>query len=160
LFEPNTVPPDRGVPAASKELQHGVNASPKPRRSNKIILTGVDKRTALGKRIVELKALFVEALGGVDAISAIKRMKVDEAAQLKALAELCRGDFMRDAKGNLDDIVRIERKAEHAVRALRIVEAAPKPPSLRDYITAKHGAGSDNEAVADNGADQDAEPPA
>ena len=44
-------------------------------------------------------------------------------------AEMARGDFMRDAKGSLDDIVRIERKASTAERALGIVERAAQPRS-------------------------------
>jgi hypothetical protein len=56
-----------------------------------------------------LTALYVEALGA-DALSPIKRLKVDAAAQLMALAEKARGDFMRDGVGNLD-----KRRPAHAV---------------------------------------------
>jgi hypothetical protein len=140
LFSPASPPPARAVLAASEKPRPAVNTSPKPRRSEKIILTGVDKRTALGKRIVELRALFLEALGGSDGLSPMKRLKVEQAAQLTALAELCRGDFMRDGAGTLDDLVRLERKADHALRALGIVEAAPKPPTVRDNIASRYPA--------------------
>lgn len=102
---------------------------PKPRRSRAIVLTRVDRRTALGKRIAELTALYVDALGGDD-LSPIKRLKVDAAAQLMVLAEKARGDYMRDGKGSLDDVVRIERKASAAERAPGIVERSTKPTTL------------------------------
>jgi hypothetical protein len=98
------------------------HAAQKPALSRALTLTRVDRRGRMGKRIAELRAIYVAALGGPDALSPIKRMRVDEAAQLKALAELARGDFMRDGKGSIDDIVRIERKASAAERVLGIVE--------------------------------------
>ena len=39
---------------------------------------------------------------------------------MKALAEQARGNYLRDGVGSLDNVVRIERRAEHAVRALRL----------------------------------------
>ena len=58
----------------------------------------------------------------------MRRLMVAEAAELKAVAELARGDYMRgNARGSLDDIVRLERRAEQAVRALGIIEAKRKP---------------------------------
>lgn len=101
------------------------SASPHRVQSRARKLTSVDRRTIIGKRIAELRDIYVTALNGLDAISPMKRLKVDEAAQLKALAEQARGDFMRDGKGSLDDIVRIERKAGAAERALGVVERPP-----------------------------------
>jgi len=123
------------------QASHAASGAPKRRRSRAIVLTRVDRRTALGKRIAELTALYLAALGGDAALSAMKRMKVGEAAQLKALAELARGDFMRDGKGSLDDIVRIERKANAAERALGIVETTTaKPSTTRDNLAARYPA--------------------
>ena len=56
----------------------------------------------------------------------LAKLKIDRAAQLTTIAELARGDFMRDSAGTLDDIVRLERKADQAVRALGIREAKPR----------------------------------
>ena len=110
-------------------------AARKPRRSRVVTLTRVDKRSCLGKRITELTKLYLAALGDAE-LSPIKRLRVAEAAQLKALAEKARGDFMRDGTGCLDDIVRIERKASAAERAVGIVERPPKPtPRLADIIS-------------------------
>jgi hypothetical protein len=109
--------------------------APKPRRSRKRTLTTVDRRTRVWKRIAELTALFTAALG-VEA-TPLRRMKIEQAAQLTALAEIARGRFMRNGDGTLDDIVRLERKADGAVRALGVVESKPKPPSIAD-IVARH----------------------
>jgi hypothetical protein len=113
----------------------------KPRRSRAVVLTYVDRRRPIGKRIAALTRLYTEALGGDGALSEMKRLRIGEAAQLKALAELARGDYMRDAKGSLDDVVRIERKASHAERALGIVDkpARDQSPSLAEYLAANHG---------------------
>jgi hypothetical protein len=110
--------------------------APKPRRSRKRTLTTVDRRTRIWKRIAELTALFTAAFGGVEA-TPIRRMKIEQAAQLTALAEIARGRFMRNGDGTLDDIVRLERKADSAVQALGVVESKPKPPSIAD-IVARH----------------------
>lgn len=103
--------------------------SAKPRCSRAIVLTRVDRRTALGKRIAELTAIYTSALGSDDALSEMKRLRIGEAAQLKALAERARGDYLRDGSGSLDDIVRVERKASTAERALGIVEKRGRPTS-------------------------------
>ena len=73
----------------------------------------------------------------------MKRLRIGEAAQLKALAELARGDYMRDGAGSLDDIVRVERKASAAESALGIVErsAAAKPTTF-DNIRRHYPAGA------------------
>jgi len=82
--------------------------------------------------------MFSAALGGE--LTPMRKLKVDKAAQLTAIAELARGDFMRDCKGTLDDIVRLERKADQAVRALALNEAKPKAPTLLDRYAAKAAA--------------------
>jgi hypothetical protein len=96
-----------------------------PRRSRAKRLTTVNRSTRLGKRIDELTAMLTAAVDGE--LTPMRKLNVDRAAQLTAIAELARGDFMRDGKGTLDDIVRLERKADQAVRALRLVDGPPKP---------------------------------
>jgi hypothetical protein len=104
------------------------NAVALPKRDRRLTLTKIDKRGRLGKRIAELTEIFAAAIGGE--LTPWRKLKVEKAAQLTAIAELARGDFMRDDKGTLDDIVRCERKADQAVRALGISEAtSPKPTS-------------------------------
>lgn len=126
--------------AAPTDRETATADAPKPRRSRAMTLTRVDRRGRLGKRIAELTSLYLAALGGSpDALSPMKRLKVDEAAQLKALAELARGDYLRDGKGSLDDIVRIERKANAAERALGIVEKTARASRLTvpEYLAAR-----------------------
>jgi hypothetical protein len=101
---------------------------PAPKRDRRLTLTRIDKRSRLGKRIGELTAMFTVAVCEEE-LTGLRRLKVQKAAELTAIAELARGDFMRDGKGSLDDIVRLERKADQAVRALGISEAKPKPTS-------------------------------
>jgi hypothetical protein len=109
-----------------------------PKRVRRRTLTKVDRRGRLGRRIAELAAIYTAALGA-DELSPMRRLRVAEAAELKAVAELARGDYMRgDARGSLDDIVRLERRAEQAVKALGIIDAAkPKPPTLAEYLATK-----------------------
>jgi hypothetical protein len=109
------------------------SATAAPKRDRRLTLTMVDKRGRLGKRIAELMAMFTAAVGGE--LTPMRKLKVEKAAQLTAIAELARGDFMRDAVGVLDDIVRIERKADQAVRALGMTEAKPRAKlTIPEYL--------------------------
>jgi hypothetical protein len=115
--------------------------APRPRRSRAKRLTTVNRSTRLGKRIDELKALFTETLGE-DALTPMRRMRIAEAAELKAGAEVERGKWMRgEARCDLDELVRLERKADQAVRALGIVETPPETPKpwevLQAYLAAR-----------------------
>jgi hypothetical protein len=98
-----------------------------PKRDRRLTLTKIDRRGRLGKRVAELTEMFATAVGGE--LTAMRKMKVDKAAQLTALTELARGDFMRDGKGTLDDIVRLERKADQAVRSLGLTETKRRQSS-------------------------------
>jgi hypothetical protein len=126
MFEASQPSADRAPTSAP----HSANVAPK--RDRRLTLTKIDKRGRLGKRVRELTAMFASAVGGEQ--TPMRKLKVEKAAELTALAELARGDFMRDGKGTLDDIVRLERKADQAVRALGIREQAPKPTSTHDNI--------------------------
>jgi hypothetical protein len=109
------------------------SASIAPKRDRRLTLTKIDRRGRLGKRVAELTAMFAAAVGGEQ--TPMRKLKVERAAQVTALAELARGDFMRDGKGTLDDIVRLERKADQAVRSLGLTDAKPKPKlSVPEYL--------------------------
>jgi len=103
--------------------------APSPRRSRAKKLTAVNRSSRIGKRIDELKALFTEALGE-DALTPMRRMRITEAAELKALAEKARGDYLRGEGGNLAEVVSAERRADQAVRGLGIVEETRARPKL------------------------------
>jgi hypothetical protein len=49
----------------------------------------------------------------------LRRLKLERAAQLVAIAEQERGAFMRNG-GSMDNMVRLEHKADTACRALGI----------------------------------------
>jgi hypothetical protein len=106
--------------------------SPPPRRKRdrRRTLTRIDRRSRLGKRIDELTILFAGALGGE--LSPVRKLRIERAAQLSALAEQARGDHMRNE--GTSDIVRLERAAAAAVRALGDLEAKPKTPTLAELL--------------------------
>jgi hypothetical protein len=105
-----------------------------PKRGRKLTLTKLDKRGRLGRRVAELTSMFIDALGGE--LTPMRKLKVMKAAELTALAELARGDFMREGNGTLDDIVRLERKADQAIRALGINDAKAKL-TVPEYLAAR-----------------------
>jgi hypothetical protein len=105
---------------------------PRRKRDRRRTLTKIDQRSRLGKRIRELTVLFSGALGGDP--SSILKLKIDQAAQLSAIAELARGDHMRGKPTG--DIVRLERAAASAVRALGDLEAKPRPKTLAEVLQA------------------------
>ena len=109
---------------------HGVRAPQKRDRSKR--LTKIDMRSVLGQRVKELTKAFSEALGTEQSI--LRRMAIERAAQLTAIAEKARGKLMRDGAGTLDDLVRLERKADQAVRALGISEGKPKPATSNPLV--------------------------
>jgi hypothetical protein len=121
-------------------------AALRPRRSRAKRLTSVNRSSRIGKRIDELKALFTEALGE-DALTPMRREKIGEAAQLQAMAEAERGAWMRgEARCDLDELIRLERRAQQAVKALGIVEGSRsdtvpnrQAATLRDRLAQKYG---------------------
>jgi len=88
------------------------------KRDRKLTLTKVDKRGRFGKRVAELTLMFTDAVGGE--LTAMRRMKVERAAEMTAISELARGDYMRDGAGNLENILLAERRAAAACRAVGI----------------------------------------
>jgi hypothetical protein len=66
----------------------------------------------------------------VDLIAAVGR-----AAELVAISEQLRADVLRGLPVSADDIVRVERVAASALRALHLPSASSKPaPTLADYL--------------------------
>ena len=105
----------------------------RPRR----LLTRVDKRNRVGRRIEELQALFLTALADRERTPMLAH-KVRQAAELLAMAEKGRGDYLRGEHCQLDDVVRAERRAEAAVAALGLTDAKPKPsPTLAQLLGGK-----------------------
>jgi hypothetical protein len=99
LLSPEILPVD-SAPAVARKRHDG----PRERRR---LPTKIDRRGRLWRRIAELAKLYTDALGAD--LTQLQREKVAHAAQLKAIAEQARGEWMRSGKGTLDDIVRCER---------------------------------------------------
>jgi hypothetical protein len=115
-------------------------ANPSPKRIRRKALVKVDRRTVAGRRVSELRTLFLASLEaqGRDMTAGLM-MKVDQAAQLQAFAEAARGRYLR-SEGNdrIDAIATCERLARDAVRALRLVDG-PTPKvgtALADRLAA------------------------
>ena len=68
-------------------------------------------------------------------MSPVRALKVEQAAQAVAVAELCRGKFMRDGAGDLDELVRAERRADAAVNCLGLPPEGSRPatPTLPSF---------------------------
>jgi hypothetical protein len=130
----SSVRPAEVIAAPSARDVHTHDA-PQSRRSRAKKLTFVNRSTRLGKRIDELKALYTSAFPA-EALTQLRLEAIANAAQLQALAEHERGLWMRgEARCDLDELVRLERKADQAVRALRIKENGPREaPALADYL--------------------------
>jgi hypothetical protein len=91
-------------------------------------LTSLDKRTLLWKRIVELRGVFTTALAGAGAeLSPTCKLNIEQAAEAVAVAELARGRYMRNGAGDLDELVRVERRADALVKRLSLPAERPKP---------------------------------
>jgi hypothetical protein len=121
-------------------IAYGQTAIAAPKRIRRRLLTKVDRRNRVGRRIDELKALFLAALADREQTPMLAH-KVTQAAELLALAEKGRGDYLRGEHWQLDDVVRAERRAEAAVAALGIREGAPKrETSLVGYLASKAAA--------------------
>jgi hypothetical protein len=109
------------------------------RRERRQLLTKVDGRLPLGKRVKRLVELFSAEFPS-DALTPLRRDQIYAAAQLQALAEAERGAWMRgEARCDLDELVRLERRAVAAVKALGIEErqASKSAPSLAGYLASK-----------------------
>jgi hypothetical protein len=108
--------------------------APAPKRERRQLLTKIDGRLPLGKRIKRLVSLF-EAAFPAEALAPLKREQIATAAQLQAMAEEERGKWMRgEAKCDLDELIRLERRAVAAVKALGIVETSQRRRSMQDYL--------------------------
>jgi hypothetical protein len=127
------------LPADAAPLRGRQGDSAAPKRDRRQYLTKIDNRSRLGIRIRELKALFESAFPAGE-LTPLRREKIGDAAQLKALAEEQRGAWLRgEATCSLDDLVRIERRADQLVRSLGIREA---PRAREQSLIEKLRAGS------------------
>jgi hypothetical protein len=104
----------------------------------------IDKRSALGRRVTRLAATFRARVGFDANPDPLLLTAIEHAAQLQALAEQAAARALRaDPKVAYDDVVRLSRLADHAVRRLRLDQRVKQPPpKLADYLAARGGSGS------------------
>jgi hypothetical protein len=99
----------------------------------------LDGRTKAAKRIKGLVEHYASALGGWQNLSPIRRQEVERAGTLTVIAEIARERFMLGEDISLDDVVRAERLALHAMRRLGIRQQEPPRQTLSQYL-AERGA--------------------
>lgn len=91
-------------------------------------LVSVSKRGRVGRRIAEIEAQFIDALGGEAALSPVQRERASTAAQLAVAAELARDRFLNgDGTITADDLVRMGNQARIAENRLQLPEKKPAP---------------------------------
>jgi hypothetical protein len=107
------------------------------RGGNRKLPTPFDRRTRVGRRTAELVALFRQRVGADVASDPVATVAIERAAQLTALAEAASARALRaDPKISLDDVVRLSRAADLAVRRLLDRrEVKPAAPSLAEYLS-------------------------
>jgi hypothetical protein len=110
---------------------------PKKKRNHAKARVRIDRRNVLGKRIAELRAIFT-ARAGLDPADPdpVLAAAVEAAARLTGLAEDATAKAARhDPSINLDDLVRLQRVADLAVKRLRLdAHRKPTTTSLADIM--------------------------
>jgi hypothetical protein len=110
------------------------NAMPaRPRKKRRQRRKPIDGRTRTARRIRELAASFLAALGS--GLSPELGERCERAAQLVALAEDVRRKALTGRSVSLDDVIRVENAADRARRALGLPTGKREPVySLADYL--------------------------
>jgi hypothetical protein len=81
---------------------------------------------AQARRRHDLIRVFVDALGGRDAVSDVALMQVKKAAELLALAEIVRAKMLGDPGRDVTGLVRLEGEARRTLAGLGIKSDVPK----------------------------------
>ena len=128
-----------GAPGESASV-----ASQKPvpkKRNHRRAHKAYDARFIVGRRTKELTLIFRERLNvGADP-DPIQLSAIERAAQLQALAEQASARALRaDPRIGLDDLVRLQRLADLAVRRLRLDQRSAKQPSLANVLRSQGAA--------------------
>jgi hypothetical protein len=118
---------------SAAEMPHSLPAVVQGRRVR------LDGRTKICQRAKRLRAHYFALLehAGRDVRSVELVAAVDRACELQAIAEHLRADAMK-GRAVFDDLVRIERIAHGALRALRLPSGASKPTlTLAAYLSSR-----------------------
>ena len=95
-----------------------------------------DGRSWGARRTKQLTGEWVHRLGGPDAVDTVTLGRVKRAAELCAIAERARADALQGGGDGLDNLVRVERLADLAVRQLGLDCKPPEPERLVTTIGA------------------------
>jgi hypothetical protein len=112
-----------------------------PRKKRKVYRRHpYDRRSQLGRRITELAAMFRERLGSVGLDDPILSDQVERAAELVALSETVRARALDgDPNATLDDVVRLTRAADAAVKRLGLDRAKqPQGGNMQRYLAREY----------------------
>jgi hypothetical protein len=125
------------------ESGNGASYAPAAKRRNhRKARRPFDGRYIIGRRVKELTATFRArlSLDGADP-DPLLLTATERAAQLQALAEQAAARALRaDPKVAYDDVVRLSRLADHAVRRLHLDRPKQTTPSLANYLAARGSA--------------------
>jgi hypothetical protein len=128
------------MPAESNTV---ASQTPAPKRRNhRKAHKPFDRRFVLGKRVQLLAAIFAERLS-LDTTDPdpVLAAAIEKAARLTALAEQASARALRaDPAISLDDLVRLQRLADLAVRRLHLDRRTKEQPSLADVLRSQGGA--------------------
>jgi hypothetical protein len=136
--------PEKGMSVVAESVATSRAVAGKPTRQGKRAPVRIDKRFAIGRRFKELALTFRARLGLEADSDPLLLTAIERAATLQVLAEDAAARALRaDPKVTLDDVVRLNRLAEIAVRRLRLDRNnATRPPSLPEYLRSRSVGGS------------------
>ena len=95
-----------------------------------------DGRLWGARRTKQLTAEWVDRLGGPAAVDTVTLGRIKRAAELCAIAERARADALQDEGDGLDNLVRVERLADLALRRLGLDCKPPEPKPIVSTIGA------------------------
>jgi hypothetical protein len=125
------------MPAESAAVTSLALAKPRPNKRRAKVR--IDKRYALGRRVKELTAIFLERLGP-DAEDPVLDAAIRRAAETVALSEDLRARMLRGEAVDPDDVLRTTRAADALTRRLHLDRHKRQltTPSLSDYLREHH----------------------
>ncbi|WP_037468320.1 hypothetical protein [Sinorhizobium fredii] len=80
----------------------------------------IDRRTRAWKRRCELVETFTAALGASGSIDAVLASRIEDAAEMRTIAELSRARFLAGESVPLEEITRLENAARRAEQMLSL----------------------------------------
>ena len=119
----------------------GASPTPVPKKRNhRRVRKPFDGRYALGRRVHQLVDVFAARIP--DADDPVTAAAIERAARLTALSEQASARALcADPAVSLDDVVRLHRASDYAVRRLRLDQRnnTKQAPTLSSYLAARGG---------------------